>query len=179
SPARTMPAWAFNPVFSQMKAEPTQNGEYDFSSVRPTPSDDVSQARRAGQLPERQTSPSSEDSAPSPHDEIQSDPRVLSDVPAEDSWIPGARYAAVGHHHIPHAVYGKYPLPEETRKVFDKATTGALPFTRRWHENNALHRAYSDAVEQMMHQFIEDNNIRPENMTPEQAQSLLKVVARS
>jgi hypothetical protein len=71
---------------------------------------------------------------------------VLSDAPPPNYWIPGAQYAGEGHHHNPRAIYGKLPLPEETRKVFDKATTGQLPL-HRWHQNDALHRAYSKAIQ--------------------------------
>jgi hypothetical protein len=87
-------------------------------------------------------------------------------------------YAGVSHHHIPQAIYRKMPLPPETRKVFEQGTTGPLPLAR-WHENDALHRAYSHAVEELMNRFMHEQNIRPEQMTPDQARSLLKAVAES
>lgn len=52
------------------------------------------------------------------------DPEVISDVSPDNKWILNAQYAAEGHHHNPRAVYEKLPLPPETRRVFEKATTG-------------------------------------------------------
>jgi hypothetical protein len=40
-------------------------------------------------------------------------------------------------------------------------------------------RAYSQAVEELVNRFIHEQNIRPEQMTPDQARSLLKAVAES
>ncbi len=110
--------------------------------------------------------------------ESGNDPRILSDVALENNWIPGAQYAGVGHHHIPRAVYGKLPLSPETKKVFEGATTGPLPFYG-WHEYDALHRAYNDAVEELINRFVQEQNIKPEQMTPDQARSVLGAVAES
>jgi hypothetical protein len=60
----------------------------------------------------------------------ESVPEILSDVTPDNHWIPGADYAGGGHHHNPRAVYGKFDLPKETRRVFDKATTGPLHHAR-------------------------------------------------
>ena len=106
------------------------------------------------------------------------DPKIISDASPDNEWILNAQYAAEGHHHNPRAVYEKFPLPPETRKVFEKATTGPLPI-RRWHENDALHRAYSKAVGELMDRFMQDNSIKPEQMTPDQARSVLKAIAQS
>ncbi len=62
-------------------------------------------------------------------------------------------------------------------KVFDKATTGPLPF-RRWHENDALHREYSKAVGELMERFMKEHSIKAEQMTPDQARSVLKANCR-
>jgi hypothetical protein len=105
-------------------------------------------------------------------------PGIMSDAASDNDCIPNAQYAAEGHHHNPRAIYGKMPLPEETRKVFDKATTGPLPF-RRWHENDALHREYSKAVGELMERFMKEHNIKAEQMTPDQARSVLKAIADS
>ena len=56
------------------------------------------------------------------------DPEIMSDALPDNEWILNAQYAAEGHHHNPRAVYEKFPLPPETRKVFEKATTGPLQF---------------------------------------------------
>lgn len=106
------------------------------------------------------------------------DPNIISDASPDNKWILNAQYAAEGHHHNPRAVYEKFPLPPGTREVFDKATTGPLPI-RRWHENDALHRAYSKAVGELMDRFMQENSIKPEQMTPDQARSLLKAIAEA
>jgi hypothetical protein len=56
------------------------------------------------------------------------DPEIMADALPDNEWILNAQYAAEGHHHNPRAVYEKFPLPPETRKVFEKATTGPLQF---------------------------------------------------
>jgi hypothetical protein len=38
-----------------------------------------------------------------------------------------SRQRGKGHHELPQALYRNLPLPEETRKVFDEATTGPIP----------------------------------------------------
>lgn len=91
-----------------------------------------------------------------------------------------ARQAArggVGHHELPQAIYKKLPLPEETRKVFDEATTGPIP--SRGHRWDSAHRDYNEAVGELIENFMAKNNVRPEQMTPEQAESLLKAVRES
>src|SRR5262245_40612176 len=108
----------------------------------------------------------------------QNDRLILSDVAPDNEWISNAQYAGDGHHHAPRAVYEKLPLPPETRRVFNKGTTGPLPWYN-WHKNDALHRAYSDAVEELMDRFMQEHNIKPEQMTPDQARSVLKAIAGS
>jgi hypothetical protein len=113
-----------------------------------------------------------------PGPESGNDARVLSDIAPENNWIPGAQYAGDGHHHVPRAVYRKLPVPAETKKVFEGATTGPLPLYR-WHEYDALHRAYNDAVEEVINRFMQEQNIKPHQMTPDQARSVLGAVAES
>jgi hypothetical protein len=48
-----------------------------------------------------------------------------------------------------------------------------------WHQNDKLHRAYNDAVEELIYGFMQDNNIKPDQMTPDQARSILKAIAES
>lgn len=111
-------------------------------------------------------------------DETPGVSEVLSDVTPDNYWIPGADYAADGHHHNPRGVYRKLPLPEETRKVFDKATTGSLPFYK-WHEYDELHRMYNDAVEELMSRFMKEHGVKAEQMTPDHARAVLKAIAES
>lgn len=88
-----------------------------------------------------------------------------------------SRKGGVGHHELPQAIYKKLPLPEETRKVFDEATTGPIP--SRGHRWDSAHRDYNEAVGELIENFMAKNNVRREQMTPEQAESLLKAVRES
>lgn len=83
-----------------------------------------------------------------------------------------SRKGGVGHHQIPRAVYSRLNLPEETRKIFEKSTTGPVP--TRGHRWDDAHRRYNKAVEQLTQDYLRENNIQPEKMTPEQARSLIK-----
>jgi hypothetical protein len=86
--------------------------------------------------------------------------------------------AGVGHHYINQATFKKYPLSDEARRVFEKATTGALsdPTSNR---NDAMHRAYNDAIDEAFRQYMSKNGIQPENMTAEQANKFADEVKRS
>ncbi len=108
----------------------------------------------------------------------ENDPQVLSDATPDNNWLPGAQYVGVGHHHSPRAVFRKFALPPETRQVFEKATTGPLPF-HRWHEYDDLHRLYSNAVEDLMNRFMQEHNVKAEQMTPDHARAVLKAIAES
>lgn len=106
------------------------------------------------------------------------DPRVLSDATPDNEWSPGAQYAAsksraVGHHFMPQSLYRKLPLPDDTRKVFENATTGPLYYegNNAWDE---AHRTYRQGVENEFYKFVEDRGINIEEMTPDQARSFLK-----
>lgn len=102
---------------------------------------------------------------------------VISDLTPDNEWIPGAQYAGQGHHFLPQAVWRKLPLPPETRKIFDQETSGHLHI--RGHENDKAHREYSKATEEFMDQFMKENNIKPEEMTPDQARSMLRGIEES
>jgi hypothetical protein len=102
---------------------------------------------------------------------------VISDIAPDNEWIPGAQYAGQGHHFLPQALWRKLPLAPETRKVFDKETSGHLHI--RGHANDKAHRDYSDATEELMDRFMNEHNIKPEDMTPDQARSLLKTIEES
>ena len=106
----------------------------------------------------------------------QNETRIISDATPDNDWIPGAQYAGVGHHYVPQAIYGKLPLPRETQKVFEKATTGQLPI-HGWHQYDKLHREYEDAVRALMDSFM--HSIKAEQMTPDHARSVLKAVTDS
>ena len=69
------------------------------------------------------------------------------------------------------------PLAPETRKVFDKDTSGHIHI--RGHQYDKPHREYSDATKELMERFMTEHNIVPEQMTPDQARSLLKTIEES
>ena len=109
-------------------------------------------------------------------------PEVLSDVTPDNYWIPGADYAADGHHEFPREHYRK--MPAETRKVFDEAKTGRLfvhSVNGRRHEFDEFHRQYNKATGELLKGFMEANNIanRPDLMTPDHARTVLKTIAGS
>jgi hypothetical protein len=83
-----------------------------------------------------------------------------------------SRRRARGHHYNPQAIFNKYPLPEETRKVFDNATTGPLR-DRTSNLNDRMHRLYNQAVDEHFRSFIQRNKIDVGRMTPLQAHQFL------
>lgn len=110
-------------------------------------------------------------------------PEILSDVTPDNLWIPGAEYAAKGHHKFPQAFY-KGMLPA-TRDVLEADHTGRLlvrSINGQRHENDAFHRAYSEAVGEILMDFMAANKIpkdRPDQLTPGHARTLLKLVTES
>jgi hypothetical protein len=83
-----------------------------------------------------------------------------------------------GHHFVPKAVYKDLPLKPETKKVFDDARTGSLNAGQ--HGWSKEHVAYNQAVAAALKQFLADNGIEPEEMTPEQAlQFVFEVIGSS
>jgi len=105
------------------------------------------------------------------------DPRVLSDATADNTWKPGAQYAANWpHHYVPWATINDFPeLPEETRQVFIDATSGPLTDinVNRWSKE---HAAYNAAVDQLFDDFVKSYNITVSQMTPDQAWELIDEV---
>jgi hypothetical protein len=76
-----------------------------------------------------------------------------------------------GHHFVPRAVYQNLPLKPETRKVFDDARTGTLSAAR--HGWSPEHAAYNQAVAEEFKKFLARNGIKPEDMSPQQAQQFV------
>jgi hypothetical protein len=115
-------------------------------------------------------------------DGTESIPEILSDVTPDNYWIPGADYAADGHHEFPRANYKE--MPPETRKIFDEAKTGKL-FVRSInggrHEFDEFHRQYNKATGDLLDRFMRENNVakRPDLMTPDHARAVLKAIAES
>jgi hypothetical protein len=117
-------------------------------------------------------------------------PEILSDVTPDNLWIPGADYAADGHHEFPRANYkGKRAIEEygemspETRKVFDEAKTGRLyvrSINGRRHEYDAFGRIYEAATDELLDRFMKENNIaNRRDLSPDHARAVLKAVAES
>lgn len=105
------------------------------------------------------------------------DSEVVSDAP-DTTWIPGAQYAADGHHWVPRKVFQKEPLRPETGKVFEDAKSGPLAdnSVNRW---NVEHRKYNDAVQEDFDAFLQRNRITSRQMTPDQARQFVDEVLGS
>jgi len=107
------------------------------------------------------------------------DSGVISDVTPDNTWMPGAQYAAGWEHHfVPWGTFNKYELQPETRQVFIDATSGPLADTRanRW---SPEHAAYNEAVDEAFISFLERNNIpldQTEQLTPAQADEFIDEV---
>lgn len=107
------------------------------------------------------------------------DRRVVLDAnPGLQRIVPYADYAGVGHHYPPRAVFKDYPFPPETRKVFEKATTWHLHYegNNAWNEQ---HMAYNDAVRTLFRDFFKRTQIEPSQMTPSEAEALVKEIMDS
>jgi len=120
--------------------------------------------------------------APSQSGGTEGAPEILSDETPDNDWIPGAEYAAKGHHEFPQALYeGMKP---EVRKILEAEHTGKFlvrSIDGRFHEYDAFHRQYSAAVGQILKDFMDANNIskQPGLLTPDHARELLRLVAES
>lgn len=97
------------------------------------------------------------------------DPRVISDADL-DPIIPGAQYAANGHHYVARAIFNdsKYSLSAEALEVFKKETTGQLqdPTSNRFDDQ---HRQYNKAVREAFEDYLQQKRIRPDRMTSDEA----------
>ncbi|MFC0241267.1 hypothetical protein [Rhodopseudomonas telluris] len=98
-------------------------------------------------------------------------------------------YERGGHHEVVKAVYTKWDLQPETRKVFENSTTGKLPAGKwvespdgsplRGHYWDKRHLEYNKAVEELSKRFLEEKKITPKMMTPRQAEELCERVRLS
>jgi hypothetical protein len=104
------------------------------------------------------------------------------DVDALDEFSSARRG---GHHLVPRAVYKEKPLPRETRRVFDEATTGRIRLRARsdddgllrghyWDGPNGAHGQYNEAVRDLLDSYMAATGIKWERMTPEQARAFLE-----
>lgn len=96
---------------------------------------------------------------------------------ASSSMSLAARIVPAGIISLAKYAYRDLPLQPETKKVFDQATTG--PLQAGPHRYSLDHAAYNDAVKHSLMQFMRDNGIIAETMTPDLAQRFLDSVKRS
>jgi hypothetical protein len=82
-----------------------------------------------------------------------------------------------GHHFVPGAVFQKLPLKPETRQVFESARTGPPQVGR--HGWSVEHAEYNTAVGEALQRFLDKGGIKPEEMTPAQAQDFVYEVLGS
>jgi hypothetical protein len=187
--------WPIAPAPSGAGAPPTVHGfhfpkslSWDQVPAYPVPAYPAGSAART--IAERRSPSSWNVSAANPYGErgtsygegTESIPEVLSDVTPVNYWIPGADYAADGHHEFPREHYRR--MPAETRRVFDEAKTGRLfvhSINGRRHEFDAFHRQYNKATGELLERFMKANNIadRPDLMTPDRARAVLKAITES
>lgn len=101
--------------------------------------------------------------------------------------IGGGAYAPVfragggpsprGHHFVARAEFENRNFSAEARRVFDTARTGPLsPGVHGW---SPEHARYNAAVGEHLDRFLARNSIRPEQMTADQARSVVEEVRRS
>jgi hypothetical protein len=90
--------------------------------------------------------------------------------------VSAARKAR-GHHFVPQSLYRDLPLRADTREVLEQATTGPLRGER--HGWSKAHDSYNQAVGEHFDRYLERNNIKPENLTSDQAHSFVKEIRSS
>jgi hypothetical protein len=83
-----------------------------------------------------------------------------------------------GHHYVARQVYKGRRLSEDTRKVFEEATSGKLE-DKRTNVFNSSHRAYNKAVNEQLDRFLTKNSISEEQMTPDHARQFLNEIVTS
>jgi HK97 family phage portal protein len=109
--------------------------------------------------------------------------RVLSDANEDNDWILDAQYAGQeqkrgGHHYVPKAVIKSFDnLSPEAKKFLMDDVTGSLKGQR--HGNSISHMQYNEAVREHFDRFLEKNNLKPEEMTKNDAKRLSNEIKNS
>ncbi|WP_229512474.1 hypothetical protein [Massilia sp. AB1] len=85
-------------------------------------------------------------------------------------------FGLAGHHFVPQSLWRNEPLPEATRRVFDRATTGPIPGGHNYGDG---HSDYNKAVRELYEKWKSQNNIQCAKMTPQQADDFINQVKRS
>jgi hypothetical protein len=100
-------------------------------------------------------------------------------------------YRPGGHHEMPRGIYGQWNLSDETRRVFERSTTGTIPRMllrttpdgvpqgHFWSGRDGPHGQYNAAIKELGDAFLERNQIRPDQMTPDHARAILREVRES
>jgi hypothetical protein len=94
-----------------------------------------------------------------------------------DNTIPYQRFGR-GHHWVTIKIFEKRNFSDEVKAFFDDARSGPLA-DPRVNYNTEAHRAYNDAVNELLDQFLKKNNITKEQMTLAQAEELVQEVKSS
>jgi len=81
-----------------------------------------------------------------------------------------------GHHYVPQSLWKNEPLLSETRRTFDRATTGPIPGGHNYGDG---HSDYNKAVKELYEKWKTQNKINCETMTPKQAEDFVKTVKES
>jgi hypothetical protein len=83
-----------------------------------------------------------------------------------------------GHHYEPKAVIKSFEdLSPEARDYFMKDVTGPLKAER--HGNSKEHMRYNEAVKDRFERFFKENNIKPQEMTRDEAKRLSNEIKNS
>ena len=81
-----------------------------------------------------------------------------------------------GHHFVPQSIFKNEPLLPDTRRAFDRATTGPIPGGHNYGDG---HNKYNEAVREQYDKWKAQNNIKCETMTPKQAEDFVRQVKQS
>jgi hypothetical protein len=91
--------------------------------------------------------------------------------------IPFQKYGK-GHHWVTKKIFTKRNFSNEVKAFFDNARSGALADPKVNH-NTEAHRAYNDAVSNLLDEFLKKNSLTEEQMTAAQAEKFVQEVKNS
>ena len=103
------------------------------------------------------------------------DPDKASD--STEPEIPFQKYGR-GHHWVTKKIFQKRNFSDEIKSFFDNTRSGPLADPSVNH-NTEEHRAYNDAVDELLDEFLERNQITEEQMTLAQAEEFVQEVKNS
>jgi hypothetical protein len=99
---------------------------------------------------------------------------------ASDAAEPGFPFQKYGrgHHWVPKTVWKDRKFPEKTKKFFDNAKSGPLA-DPTVNINDTEHIEYNKAVNKLLDEFMNKNDIAEDQMTPAQAEQFVEEVKGS